>query len=73
MIANILLNEILFPKGIFSKVNSEEKVFAEFADKNSQKEAIESKLKKLHKKYHNFYIYMPLEILKNDSLTLLSF
>ena len=73
MIANILLNEILFPKGIFSKVNSEEKVFAEFANKNSQKEDIDSKLKKLHKKYHNFNIYLPLEILKDDSLTLLSF
>jgi len=73
MIANILLNEILFPTGIFTKVNSEERVFVEFADKNSQRDTIESKLKKLHKKYHNFYIYLPLEILKSDSLTLLSF
>lgn len=73
MIANVLLHEIMFPKGIFSKVNSEEKVFVEFANKNSQKEIIENKLKKLHKKYHNFMIYLPLEILKNDSLTLSSF
>lgn len=77
MFSDIFINDSLFPQDVFSLFKSKNRRnkknnFCEIYSESNhdQQQKIEKKIINLKKKYHNFVLYLPMDILKDDSSTL---